>query len=220
MEKRDIIKELEVLYKQIPAEKLEIFKEFILIINLKNISGNSIEESKLEQLFDTCSGASTLYDWESLKNNIINYLHARPNEKHFNYATDIVKYTKLGEVVYTFHHREILYLFKQNSGLTLSDLDTVSVFLSYHLFTYDNFIYRTCYNTTRDLLREYATLYRPPTILSKYYILDRILSNKKCYTNNSLKYLKNDLVPEIMSEKSFLDQFLLVNEVSFYECLN
>ena len=220
MERSDIISELKVLYQQIPTHKMEIFKEFLLIINLKNISGNSIREDWMEEIFTNYSGASTLYNWTDLKDNIISYLHAHPEEKHFNYAIDILKYTKLRDAVATFHHKEIMFLFNQKTGLTLLDLDTVSVFLSYHLFTYDNFIYRTCYNTTRDLLRECATLYRPPTILSKYYILDRILSNKKYYTNNSLWFLKNDLVPAIMSEKSFLDQFLLVNKMDFYQCLN
>ena len=107
MQRKEIITELTILYSRIPIEKIEIFKEFLLIINLQNISGNSIREDKMLEIFRRLSGASMLYDWSGLKDNIINYLHAHPDEKDFNYAMDIPKYTKLGEVLSEFSQQKL-----------------------------------------------------------------------------------------------------------------
>ena len=215
MERSEIIKELEEQYNQIPAHKMEIFKEFLLIINLKNISGNSIREDKMEEIITNYSGAGTLYNWTGLKENIFSYLHAHPEEKHFNYAMDIVKYTRLGKALDEFKYKKLLLLLSTKTGVQLEDINTVALFLSYHLFTQDGFIYNTCYNTTRDLLRFFATFFAPPSDLSKYYILDRMLSGKYHHNSNCLTYLKEDLVPEMMTEEQFFSEFLLLNNISF-----
>lgn len=220
MEKRAVINELKKSYSNISTSKIEIFKEFILIIWLRNINGTKIEKKRFSSMFINYAGDRILYDWSSLLQEILLFMNVNPNNKEPDYAHQIAINTKLGEVLTLFDRKQILHLLIQKIGMQSEDLNMITLFLSYHVFTQDNQLFGTCYDTTRELLRFFATFFAPPSELAKYYILYRMIECKYHSGYEALLYLKEDLVPDVMSEKDFFIQYEARLEKSFDENLS
>lgn len=234
MQRKEIIRELELLYQAIPANKMIIFKEFMLAINLNNISRYYVSEKQIRELFLNLSGTSALYDWNSLRNSIIAYMRNNENKTHTINGRDIVLKTVLRDVLHDFTYRNLLVIYFTKVGVQYKDFTNFSIFLSYHLFTEDNFMFRTCETLNKKLLRFFSRLFNNPpkrdffiikpsklypSTLSKYYILHSMLPNEEPHNYNTLMALKADLVPEIMTESFFSWQFSQLNKISFTACL-
>ena len=219
MERRAVINELKKLYRNIPPAKAEIFKEFILIIWLQNIQSIRINKKLINAIFTNYLGSSTLYNWTLLKEEILNDLKNNPDKEAVNFSMRPATNPLLSEVLNQFTHQKVLGLFIEKIGMQLEDFDMISLFLSYHVFTRDNQLFGDCYNTTRQLLRFFATFFKAPSQLSKYYILDRMIGLDKRPHYETLLYLKEDMVPDMMEEPEFQDQFEKYNEASFEDKL-
>ena len=219
MERRAVINELKKLYGNIPPAKAEIFKEFILVIWLQNMQRIRINTKLINGIFKNYSAGCILYNWTLLKEEILADLKTNPGKEANNFSLQPATNPKLAEVLNQFTHQNVLHLFIEKIGMQLEDLDMISLFLSYHVFTRDNQLFGDCYNTTRQLLRFFATFFRPPSQLAKYYILDRMIGLDKRPHYETLLYLKEDMVPDMMEEDEFLDQFEKYNEASFEDRL-
>ena len=219
MEKRAVINELKKLYSNIPPDKAAIFKEFILIIWLQNMQSIRINKKLINGIFTNYSAGCTLYNWPLLKEEILDNLNTNPGNAADTFSLQPATNPKLAEVQNQFSHQNLLHLFIEKIGMQLADLEMISLFLSYHVFTQDNQLFGDCYNTTRQLLRFFAAFFRPPSQLAKYYILYRMLELDKRPHYETLLYLKEDLVSDIMEEDDFLDQFEAYNKASFNDQL-
>ena len=134
-------------------------------------------------------------------------MRINPNNKDPDYASQIAINTKLGEVLTQFERQEILQLIVQKIGMQLENLNMIALFFAYHVFTQDNQLFGTCYDTTRELLRFFATFFAPPSEMAKYYILYRMIECQSHSGYEELLYLKEDLVPDVMSEGDFFRQY-------------
>lgn len=220
MEKRAVINELKKLYSKIPPAKIEIFKEFILIIWLRNINGTKIEKKRFSSMFNNYAAGCTLYEWPDLLQEILLYMHINTNNKEPDYAHQIAINTKLGEVLTRFDRQEILQLIIKKIGMQLEDLNMIALFFSYHVFTQDNQLFGTCYDTNLELLRFFATFFRPPSEMAKYYIIKRMIDSDYKSGYESLLYFKEDMVPDVMSKADFFMEFEAYHGKSFDETLS
>ena len=229
-----LINELKELYNSIPADKMKLFEEILLVINLNSISRVDINEEQINQLFLKFSGNSVLYDWDELKEIIINYLQKNPNKTLATNGRDLVVNTILGEVLYSFTYKKILVLFIYRIGIQFEHFKMVAIFLSYNLYTPYNFMYPTGEQLNKKLLRYYCTFFSKlptadyfvikqtkyfPSPLSRFYILDSIMPNGQPHNYNSLINIKADLVPDLMVEDFFNYQFQQQNNMSYTTCL-
>ena len=234
MQRDELIRELKELYISIPADKMKLFEEILLVINLNSISRVDITKEQINQLFLNFSGNSVLHDWAELKEIIINYIRNNPNKTLATNGRDIVVNTILGEVLYSFTYKKILVLFIFKIGIQFEHFKMVSIFLSYHLYIPNNFMFSTGEQLNRKLLRYYCTFFSKlpkqdyfvikqtkffPSPLSRFYILDSIMPNEHPHNYDSLINLKADLVPDLMVEDFFNYQFSQQNKMSYTTCL-
>ena len=230
----ELIDELKELYSTIPADKMKLFEEILLVINLNSISRVDINEEQINQLFLKFSGNRELYNWDELKEIIINYLQNNPNKTLATNGRDLVVNTILGEVLYSFTYKKILVLFIFKIGIQFEHFKMVAIFLSYHLYMPDNFMYPTGEQLNRKLLRYYCTFFSKlptadyfvikqtkyfPSPLSRFYILDSISPKEQPHNYNSLINLKADLVPDLMVADFFNYQFQQQHKMSYNTCL-
>jgi hypothetical protein len=209
-------------YKNFPStvsgEKVKIYNEFILIINLINIRGNYVGAVQIEKVFKRYSGESKLFNWDKLKNDIIEYLIINGN---YDYGKNLTSNTELGLIVKKYGNRNILTELIKYTGIELNDFKEACDVFSYYAFSdfmSVDFIHPTCYNTIREILHFFATLFTPPSELANNYIDYRIWVSS-ISNINSLSFLQDDLVPNIMNIEKFKQRFNEIYDKEYDECI-
>ena len=81
-------------------------------------------------------------------------------------------------------------------------------------------MFNTCYNTNLEIFRFFATFFRPPSQMAKYYIIHRMIGSLSQCGYETLLYLKEDLVPDVMSEEDFYTAYEAFHNMSFDERLS
>lgn len=209
-------------YKTFPSlteiSELKILNEFLLIINLVNIPGNTINSEQIEKVFVKYSGDAKLFNWEKLKNEIINYLSLNGNG---DYGRSLTNNTDLKIIIGKYDIRNIIKELFNYVGVEFKTLIEICDFFAYYAFSdwyQEDFIHPTCYNTIRKILHFFAELFTPPSELAINYINYRIwVTDINSY--NSLIYLRDDLVPNIMDLKHFKIRFNEIYCKQYDECI-
>jgi len=213
-------------YKTFPnhliTNKIKILNEFLLIINLINVPGNRISVIQIEKIFNKYSGDCALHNWTDLKIELIAYMSANEDK---DYGRSLIENTGLRIITEQYTNRtvflqKLLLGYLPDMRLEHNDLKDMCNYFTYYIFSdwHEYFFNPTCHNTIREILYYFATLFTPPSELANSYIDYRIwVTDIKSF--NSLVYLREDLVPNIIDLEHFKIRFYEIYYKQYDECI-